>query len=135
MTAVLLSIKPEWWEKILSGEKTMEIRKTAPSTKRNAEMEWPLTVFVYVSGTGGVQGKFSCGGYVKTNLFKMLVERSCVPIRDLYAYAGGKQLCAWLISEPEKFDTPSPLAEFGLTHSPVSWQYIEIPDEMEAEHE
>lgn len=30
MRAVLMSIKPEWWEKILTGEKTMEIRKTAP---------------------------------------------------------------------------------------------------------
>ena len=30
MKAVLLSLKPEWWEKILTGEKDMEIRKTAP---------------------------------------------------------------------------------------------------------
>ena len=30
MRAVLLSIKPEWWEKILAGEKDLEIRKTAP---------------------------------------------------------------------------------------------------------
>lgn len=28
--AVLLSIKPEWWEKILAGEKDLEIRKTVP---------------------------------------------------------------------------------------------------------
>ncbi len=28
MLAVLMSMKPEWWEKILDGEKTLEIRKT-----------------------------------------------------------------------------------------------------------
>ena len=27
------------------------------------------------------------------------------------------------------------LAEFGLDRPPMSWQYVEIPDEMEAEHE
>ena len=28
--AVLISIRPEWVEKILSGEKTLEVRKTRP---------------------------------------------------------------------------------------------------------
>lgn len=28
--AILLSIRPEWVEKILSGEKTIEVRKTRP---------------------------------------------------------------------------------------------------------
>ena len=27
------------------------------------------------------------------------------------------------------------LAEFGLNRPPMSWQYVEITDEMEAEHE
>ena len=29
--AVLISIRPEWVEKILSGEKTLEVRKTRPN--------------------------------------------------------------------------------------------------------
>ena len=33
MLAVLMSMKPEWWEKILDGEKTLEIRKTHPQMK------------------------------------------------------------------------------------------------------
>lgn len=28
--SVLISIRPEWVEKILSGEKTLEVRKTRP---------------------------------------------------------------------------------------------------------
>lgn len=27
MLAVLMSMKPEWWEKILAGEKTLEIER------------------------------------------------------------------------------------------------------------
>lgn len=41
MLAVLMSMKPEWWEKILDGEKTLEIRKTHPQNER---LEWPVTV-------------------------------------------------------------------------------------------
>ena len=54
MKAVLLSLKPEWWEKILAGEKDMEIRKTAPQGGAGEPEPWPVLVLVYVSGTGGV---------------------------------------------------------------------------------
>ena len=36
-----------------------------------------------------------------------------------------------LQAPPEKFNTPSPLAEFGLNHPPMSWQYVEIPNAAE----
>lgn len=39
--AVLLSIRPEWCEKILSGEKTVEVRKTRP------RLETPFKVYIY----------------------------------------------------------------------------------------
>ena len=59
MLAVLMSMKPKWWEKILAGEKLLEIRKTHPQSE---ELYWPITVLVYVSGTGAVQGQFICPG-------------------------------------------------------------------------
>ena len=83
MKAVLMSVKPEWWEKILSGEKTLEIRKSAPQSKDGRAFRWPLTVLVYVSGTGSVQGEFTCPGWVKTNLLEILVERSGVKLEDV----------------------------------------------------
>lgn len=42
MKAILMSIKPKWCEKIFSGEKTIEVRKTAPK-------ETPFKVYVYCS--------------------------------------------------------------------------------------
>lgn len=135
MLAVLMSMKPEWWEKILAGDKVLEIRKTHPQNKNHADLEWPLTVLVYVSGTGAVQGQFLCPGYTETNFMPYLEKLSCVPLADLKEYAGGKCLSGWIVRSPEKFDAPSPLAEFGLDRPPMSWQYVEIPDEMEAEHE
>lgn len=39
--AVLISIRPEWVEKILSGEKTLELRKNKP------KLEAPFKVYIY----------------------------------------------------------------------------------------
>lgn len=41
MRNILISIKPEWVEKILNGEKTIEIRKTMP------KCELPCKVYIY----------------------------------------------------------------------------------------
>ena len=41
MKAILISIKPELVAKILNGEKTIEVRKTAP------KCELPITVYIY----------------------------------------------------------------------------------------
>lgn len=40
MNAILMSIQPKWASKILSGEKTIEVRKTAPK-------EVPFKVYIY----------------------------------------------------------------------------------------
>ena len=111
-----------------SGEKTLEIRKSAPQSKDGWTFRWPLTVLVYVSGTGAVQGKFTCWGWVRTNLLEMLVERSGVSMEALRAYAKGGSLYGWVVQNPEKFDEPAQLAELGLERPPMSWCYVEIPD-------
>lgn len=131
MLAVLMSMKPEWWEKILAGDKVLEIRKTHPQSKNHADLEWPLTVLVYVSGTGAVQGQFLCPGEVSYRTMQDLEEMSCVSREDLLKYAKGRRLSGWIVQSPEKFDAPSHLAEFGLDRPPMSWQYVEIPDAAE----
>ena len=59
MLAVLMSMKPEWWEKILAGDKVLEIRKTHPQSKNHADLEWPLTVLVYVAAPERCRVNFS----------------------------------------------------------------------------
>lgn len=41
MQAIMISIQPQWFKKILSGEKTIEIRKTMP------KCELPCKVYIY----------------------------------------------------------------------------------------
>jgi len=45
MNAILMSIQPKWIEKIISGEKIIEVRKTAPK-------ETPFKVYVYCTKSG-----------------------------------------------------------------------------------
>lgn len=42
MKSVLISIRPQWCEKIISGEKTIEVRKTAPK-------EVPFKAYIYAT--------------------------------------------------------------------------------------
>lgn len=55
MKAVLMSIKPEWCEKIESGEKTVEIRKTKP------KIDTPFKVYIYCTQEKRLLHKFKKG--------------------------------------------------------------------------
>lgn len=71
MKSVLISIRPQWCEKIASGKKTIEVRKTAPKevpfkayiyeTKGATETPWVDEDghFIY-KGRGQVIGEFIC---------------------------------------------------------------------------
>lgn len=80
--SVLISIRPEWVEKILSGEKTLEVRKTRP------KLEAPFKVYIYctagnlsykvkvnggmvcnVSGGKIVVGEFACDNIATYNYY------------------------------------------------------------------
>ena len=57
MKSVLISIRPEWCEKIASGEKTVEIRKTKP------KLETPFKVYIYCTKV-----KFNPCEHLRNNL-------------------------------------------------------------------
>ena len=55
MKSVLMSIKPKWCEKIASGEKTVEVRKTKP------KIETPFKVYIYCTQEKRLLRKFNKG--------------------------------------------------------------------------
>ena len=66
MKSVLIAIRPQWVEKIASGEKTIEVRKTAPQ-------EVPFKCYIYESRNGGHRCKHcnekdSCYSYAPKNV-------------------------------------------------------------------
>ena len=134
--AVMLSIRPKWVEKIASGEKTIEVRKTKPN------LETPFKCYIYCTlpkyphedfiatnyprpqfyGGGKVIGEFTCdrifpinvfdNGSIQNWLFEHM-ERSCLTYKELGDYIGnGKTGYCWHISDLLIYDQPRELTAF-----------------------
>ena len=139
--AVLISIRPEWVKKILTGEKTLEVRKTRP------KLGTPFKCYIYCTNSGvsagmwgkhgKVVGEFMCD---KIDIIQRMgipenfdycylpinewgnddieteirdIMGSCIPKERLNSYAGKTPvLYAWHISKLEIYDTPKELTEF-----------------------
>ena len=142
MKSILLSIKPKYVELIARGEKTIEVRKTAPQ-------EVPFKAYIYESRNGGHRCKHcnkkdSCYSYAPKNVGcyngrgKVISEFICDKVdeypydycdgvdidddtiletaidrEDINIYAKGKPLYGWHISDLKIYDTPKELSEFS----------------------
>lgn len=130
--AIVMSIKPEWCDKIFSGKKRYEVRKTIP---RN--MPENTKVYVYKSRSGTVVGEFTA-----TKVFKfpglcvnyeyypaaewLILSGTCLTSRKLYDYVGdAKHFYEIAIKDPILYKTPIQLSEFGLKRPPQSWCYTD----------
>jgi len=122
--AVLISIRPEWTRLILSGEKTIEVRKTRP------KLETPFKVYVYQtlpkSGDwndrdGHVIGEFVCDSITEYAYgFSFNEDKACISLKvcaclsgkEIYSYAGKGNVYGWHISALKVYDKPKNLFEF-----------------------
>lgn len=122
MVEILLSLKPKWWAKIASGEKTVEIRKTIP----RKDSTFKVYVYETKEGQGAIVGEFTVNEFIE-NYANSDGGKSCLSDGDIYAYGQGDAF-GWCISEVIKYAVPSVLQEFGLDRAPQSWQYLKGSD-------
>lgn len=138
MKSILLSIKPKYVKLIASGEKTIEVRKTAPKevpfkayiycTKGKDGYEWLYRVDNNGYGKaqswhGKVIGEFVCDKILEIEVFKngaiknfwfYNLDKSCLSFDEMGAYIGkGNIGCGWHISNLKIYDKPKELFEFG----------------------
>ena len=139
--AVMLSIHPKWVEKIASGEKTIEVRKTRP------KLQTPFKCYIYctmdhpyISAScaeldklnyrtntvgrcnGKVIGEFTCeriapitydGGRLWCPTNAAFSPATCLSQAEIIAYIGDKGRCyGWHISDLRIYDAPKELSEF-----------------------
>lgn len=135
--AVLISIRPEWVEKILAGEKTLEVRKTRPN------MGTPFKCYIYCTNSGVAMGMWGKHGKVVGEFFCDKItwlthvgfsglpgirlaamknghtiddsfdfSESCLTTPQIEKYLGGKDGYAWHISKLEIYDDPKQLNRF-----------------------
>jgi len=126
MKTVLISIKERFWNLILSGDKLLEIRKTAPK-----DIDYPFKAVCYISGRG-IMGHFICGAVTKSNFYSYFAKESCLTEDELFKYANGNSgrrdgiLYGWAIKKGSvvKYDEVFPITAAGLNRPPQSWGYI-----------
>ena len=124
MKAVMLSIRPEWCEKIAQGRKTMELRKSKP------KLELPFRCYIYCTigcptpaqyewcdyePYGMVIGEFVCDAilsHCEMANADLAEQMSCVRREKIREYSGGKEVFGWHISDLVIYDTPKELSEF-----------------------
>lgn len=136
--AVMLSVRPKWCEKIISGEKTVEVRKNRP------KLETPFKCYIYETQGwvekdgimafrlgGRVIGEFTCDRIYKIDrdrtdflfkagglsVYKQAAEEKCglrVAMTDdeLHGYLGHCQGYGWHISDLRISDQPREFTEF-----------------------
>lgn len=142
MKSVLISIQPKWVDKIASGEKTIEVRKSRP------KLETPFKCYIYETtakyktrlfglnctcqGKGKVIGEFVCDRIDNKHLDDLIVKEdceralqgTCLTKQDILAYLSYtrgtdirqnyKMWCfyGWHISDLKIYDKPKELSEF-----------------------
>ena len=135
MIAVLISIRPEWCQKIVNGQKTIEVRKTRP------KMNPPFKCYIYKCGNGKVIGEFLCDQIIEDRTYghnEEFYRAACMSAYDAAAYAMQSPMYGWHISDLRVYDHPRDLWEFTglretkfgaepvpITRPPQSWRYVE----------
>ena len=134
--AVMLSIRPKWCEKIASGEKTIEVRKTRP------KLDTPFKCYIYCTqpryphedyiatdypkpqfyGGGKVIGEFMCYATIPISVeysdpSHRMAQRDFpftgMTDKQIIDYLGnGKMGYGWHISDLKIYDKPRELREF-----------------------
>ena len=121
---VLLSIKPEYAEKILNGTKRFEYRKTVP---RNEAVR---TVVIYATmPIGKVVGEFEVGGVLcekPRDLWKRTKNASGITREFFDRYFDGRERAmAIAVKKPKRYAKPKNLEDVsGSTTPPQSFQYL-----------
>lgn len=136
MKSILLSIKPKYVELIASGQKTIEVRKTAPQ-------EVPFKCYIYETkgqyvkfthgahtkygyGRGKVIGEFICDKVYpiknrgssfsvadeEQSVTNEIARQSCLYYDDMVSYFGNKDGFGWHISDLKIYNNPRELSEF-----------------------
>lgn len=137
MREVLISIQPRWVEKIVSGKKTVEVRKTRP------KCEIPFKCYIYETKDNRFEDMGYCwskGEYFEHHIGKVIgefvcdkidkifqcnsgwvQEHACISREEYFKYLGlpynshfdSKGAYAWHITDLVVYDKPRELSEFA----------------------
>ena len=135
--AVLISIRPRWCQKIVDGEKTIEVRKNRPKlktpfkcyiycTKKNGGLikgDIPTTVGYIAKNEGKVIGEFVCDEIISIagagRISSDIARPTCIEPAELHRYLGAANGYGWHISDLKIYDQPRELGAFRKPEYPT----------------
>lgn len=120
-STAVFALKPKWAELILSGEKTVGIRRS----RMNRMIDRML---IYRTGTGMIVGETRVKGMHAASpdtIWKEYGAASRIPKPVFDEYAKGADLLyAYRLEAPVRYNKPRTLSEIGLKRAPQSWCYL-----------
>lgn len=124
MKALLLSIKPEYVEKILQGEKKFEYRKRLAKEDVSYIYVYSTAPSMKVVASIHIEGHLSDSPTALWEKTKAAAGISRAKFRDYFR--GCKTAYAYKLGKVEVFESPKNLSDFGVAVAPQSFVYIKI---------
>ena len=124
MKAILLSIKPEYVERILAGTKKYEYRKRLARTESSILLIYSTSPVMKVVAKVEILGTISAA---PSTLWEKTKNSAGISRKKYREYFHGcKTAYAYELGQIEKFDPPKNLSEYGITLAPQSFVYVDI---------
>lgn len=129
LKALLLSIKPEYVEKILQGTKKVEYRKRLAKENVSVIYIYSTSPIKQVVASVQVTGRLSASPTALWEKTKTMAGISRLKYREYFR--GCKTAYAYELGEVSVFRQGKNLSKFGLTTAPQSFAYINIAPDSE----
>ena len=124
MKEILMSIHHKWAQLIYSGEKTLELRKTAPKGFEKGEIK----VYLYETDLKSITGVISVNFcHEITEITPKIVENSCLSHEEIEQYKakGRGKLYGWEICGVDEYGPDWLYPEdLYIKRAPQSWQFV-----------
>lgn len=122
MSEIILSIKPEYVERIIKGQKLYEYRKRLPSDTIEAIYIYCTYPVMKVVAKVQVKGKIKAS---PTALWEQTKHAAGISRNNYRVYFKGcKTAYAFILGELNVFDSPKAISEYGFSIPPQSFAYI-----------
>ena len=124
MKAILLSIRPEYVEKILDGSKKYEYRRRLAKTRSDIILIYSTAPVMRVVAQAQVLETIKD---TPDDLWESTKEKAGISKERYQEYFEGcVTACAYRLGKVQVFDEPKPLAYYDVLLPPQSFKYIEL---------
>ena len=121
VATVVLAMTGEQAEHVLTGERTVEIRRS--------RMNWTVDrMLIYQTDIGLVVGEIRMRGMLAATPDTIWNEYGAASLMSRQTFDesadGANRLYAYRLEHPLRYETAKPLTDIGVTHAPKDWCWL-----------